>query len=60
MSPWKSEKQRAYCYYLKSQGKTPEWCKTMMKDSNPCYKGYEMLGMKIKRGKKVPNCVRKK
>ena len=23
----------------------------------PCYKGYEMIGFKIKNGKKVPNCV---
>jgi hypothetical protein len=23
----------------------------------PCWKGYEMIGMKKKSGKKVPNCV---
>ena len=23
----------------------------------PCYDGYEMIGFKIKNGKKVPNCV---
>lgn len=32
------------------------------KDSNkkkddPCWKGYHQLGMKIKAGKKVPDCV---
>lgn len=27
---------------------------------NPCWKGYEMVGMKKKGGKKVPNCVPKK
>ena len=27
---------------------------------NPCWKGYEMIGMKTKRGRQVPNCVRKK
>ena len=26
-------------------------------DDNPCWKGYEMIGMKDKGGKKVPNCV---
>tara|TARA_B100001250_G_scaffold325399_1_gene289181 strand:- start:84 stop:521 length:438 start_codon:yes stop_codon:yes gene_type:complete len=26
-------------------------------DENPCWKGYEMIGMKDKGGKKVPNCV---
>lgn len=30
-----------------------------MKD-NPCWKGYEMVGKKIKKGKEVPNCVPKK
>ena len=32
--------------------------KKMMK--NPCWKGYEAIGMKTKGGKKVPNCVPKK
>ena len=27
---------------------------------NPCWKGYEMIGMKTKGGRKVPNCVPKK
>ncbi len=26
---------------------------------DPCWKGYEMVGMKTKKGKKVPNCVSK-
>jgi len=26
----------------------------------PCWKGYEMVGMKMKNGKEVPNCVPKK
>lgn len=26
-------------------------------ESNPCWKGYEMIGMKKKDGRKVPNCV---
>lgn len=28
-------------------------------DSDPCWKDYEMVGMKTKNGKKVPNCVPK-
>ena len=31
-----------------------------MKGDNPCWKGYEMVGKKIKNGKEVPNCVPKK
>lgn len=27
---------------------------------DPCWKGYEMVGMKSKGGKEVPNCVPKK
>jgi hypothetical protein len=26
---------------------------------DPCWKGYEMIGMKTKGGKEVPNCVPK-
>ncbi len=26
--------------------------------SDPCWKGYEMAGMKKKDGKKVPNCIK--
>ena len=28
-----------------------------MKDKDPCWKGYQMVGMKKKGGKEVPNCV---
>lgn len=31
--------------------------KQMKEDKDPCWKGYEMVGMKKKGGKKVPNCV---
>ncbi len=34
--------------------------KPAKKDSNPCWKGYEQIGMKTKDGKQVPNCVKKK
>lgn len=29
------------------------------KNKKPCWKGYEMIGMKKKGGKNVPNCVPK-
>jgi hypothetical protein len=29
----------------------------MEEDKDPCWKGYEMVGMKKKGGRKVPNCV---
>jgi hypothetical protein len=29
-------------------------------DDDPCWSGYEMIGMKTKRGRRVPNCVPKK
>jgi hypothetical protein len=29
----------------------------MKKNTKPCWKGYEMVGMKKKGGKQVPNCV---
>ena len=32
------------------------WC-IVNEDENPCWKGYEMIGMKDKGGKQVPNCV---
>jgi hypothetical protein len=32
---------------------------TLVEDENPCWKGYEMVGMKKKNGKDVPNCVPK-
>ena len=34
-----------------------EYYNTIYEDENPCWKGYEMIGMKDKGGKKVPNCV---
>ena len=30
-----------------------------MKMKNPCWRGYEQIGMKKKGTKKVPNCVSK-
>jgi len=30
-----------------------------LNEENPCWKGYEQIGMKMKDGKEVPNCVPK-
>tara|TARA_R100000234_G_scaffold42107_1_gene24999 strand:- start:16 stop:240 length:225 start_codon:yes stop_codon:yes gene_type:complete len=37
----------------------PETSSPMTK-KGPCWKGYEMIGMKKKGGRQVPNCVPKK
>ena len=31
--------------------------KNLLKEEDPCWKGYKQIGMKKKKGKKVPNCV---
>lgn len=48
-----------YTRLSKMEGKVEmkEAKKYMTKDEDPCWKGYEMIGFKKKRGKKVPNCV---
>ena len=52
-----------YIYKLVSEATkadeiTPEDVTT--EDDDPCWDGYEMIGMKKKNGKEVPNCVPKK
>lgn len=32
---------------------------TVKKEDDPCWKNYHQIGVKIKNGKKVPNCVPK-
>lgn len=32
----------------------------MRRKKDPCWEGYEMIGMKKKKNKRVPNCVPKK
>lgn len=34
-----------------------EEIKNVVKEEDPCWDGYTMVGMKEKNGKKVPNCV---
>jgi hypothetical protein len=41
---------------MKKNKKKPKYGKK----KTPCWKGYEMVGMKDKGGKEVPNCVPKK
>ena len=33
------------------------WNKENLKETKPCWKGYEQIGMKTKNGRQVPNCV---
>jgi len=40
--------------------KNPELTKGGPTKKGPCWKGYEMIGMKKKGGRNVPNCVPKK
>ena len=41
------------------EGKMVPLDSPMVEDEDPCWKDYEMIGMKNKNGKKVPNCVPK-
>jgi hypothetical protein len=42
---------------MEKSAEVKEAKKYMTKEEDPCWKGYEMVGFKKKRGKKVPNCV---
>ena len=43
----------------KAMGKEEEEKTSDNAEDDPCWKDYEMVGMKTKNGKKVPNCVPK-
>lgn len=43
----------------KAMGEEEEKTSDNAEDKDPCWKDYEMVGMKDKNGKKVPNCVPK-
>jgi hypothetical protein len=47
------------CKDLWPTGSTKKSADKEIKGGDPCWKGYEMVGHKIKNGKKVPNCVPK-
>ena len=66
-------KMKGYSYAGKSPMKGGWWAQqtkghggpsrsgeSPMMKKGPCWKGYEMIGMKKKGGKNVPNCVPKK
>jgi hypothetical protein len=54
----KSEEQLKSMARRHGYGKdSTEYSKTVKEDKGPCWKGYEMVGMKKKGGKPVPNCV---
>ncbi len=42
---------------IEKSAEVKEAKKYMTKEEDPCWKGYEMVGFKKKKGKKVPNCV---
>lgn len=42
---------------MEKQSEVKEGKKYMTKDEDPCWKGYKMVGSKMKKGRKVPNCV---
>lgn len=47
--------------YLQHSGKDRDMMfAEEMEGPDPCWKGYEMVGTKMKGGKEVPNCVKKK
>lgn len=54
--PEKDELTKHDFKMLRAKKKTMEEAKKM-KGDDPCWKGYEMIGMKNKGGKEVPNCV---
>ena len=42
---------------LKRKGCGPQSLGSPLKKKGPCWEGYEMVGMKKKGGRQVPNCV---
>ena len=44
--------QAAIAIAMKKAGKKPQ-----NEEADPCWKGYNQIGMKMKNGRKVPNCV---
>ena len=42
---------------LKRKGCGPQSLGSPLKKKGPCWEGYEMVGMKKKGGRTVPNCV---
>lgn len=55
--PGESEPGAGDTYKGSKQGGKTRFAKSVKEDKDPCWKGYEMVGMKKKGGKRVPNCV---
>ena len=59
----KTKKQQNFRALMDNEARLKALCKGInspFKMKNPCWKGYEAIGMKTLKGKKVPNCVPKK
>lgn len=52
-----SSAHHPYVKYATEETEIEEGENKEMKGKDPCWKGYEMVGMKKKNGKEVPNCV---
>ena len=59
---YKTEKAETHKEHLalEEEGYDHSPYKKKKKKKTPCWKGYEMIGMKKKGGRKVPNCVPRK
>jgi hypothetical protein len=54
----KGEKQTQSKQKPSKEDKEEKTTESAEKSSDPCWKGYQQMGMKDKGGKKVPNCVK--
>jgi hypothetical protein len=52
-----SEKEKSIAYATAWKAYNKEEVEHIEEEQGPCWKGYEMVGMKKKGGKEVPNCV---
>ncbi len=54
------DKKRANTHKEHTELKNKGYSHSPLKKKGPCWTGYEMIGMKKKGGRTVPNCVPKK
>jgi|TARA_Y100000361_G_C10980390_1_gene248741 hypothetical protein len=61
-APWAEEhkEKAAHPNTAEAHNAVPSVAKKKKGKKGPCWKGYEMIGMKKKGGRSVPNCVPKK
>tara|TARA_R110002012_G_scaffold4418_1_gene20359 strand:+ start:88 stop:288 length:201 start_codon:yes stop_codon:yes gene_type:complete len=60
MAYWKAKNDDGYCAKCQMPMSKCGCKPSPIKKSTPCWDGYEMIGMKDKGGRQVPNCVPKK